>query len=296
MYRFQKLVYSRQNFWTPYNYRWSGEQALDYDDRGEQNMKKNRTMKVISNVGALAVLAALGISAYQLGTSQNGEIIQEILPMESVQKSDAKEDEIKEEASAQADTRLVQAETGSGSITAGENLIQEETQTEAIKTASSAEAAAKTGAGGTTGLNMAPEILFSEDTLMEWPVNGNILIDYSMDNTTYFPTLDQYRLSSGIAVQAVQGAPVQSAVNGKVLTIAQDAQTGTTVTMELGNGYQAIYGQLTDLQVEQGDTVKKGTTIGYIGTPTKYYSKEGSNLYFAMKKDGKQIDPIVYLP
>lgn len=259
-------------------------------------MKKNRTMKVIFNVGALAVLAALGISAYQLGTSQNGEIIQEILPMESVQKSDAKEDEIKEEASAQADTRLVQAETGSGSITAGENLIQEETQTEAIKTASSAEAAAKSGAGGTTGLNMAPEILFSEDTLMEWPVNGNILIDYSMDNTTYFPTLDQYRLSSGIAVQAVQGAPVQSAVNGKVLTIAQDAQTGTTVTMELGNGYQAIYGQLTDLQVEQGDTVKKGTTIGYIGTPTKYYSKEGSNLYFAMKKDGKPIDPIVYLP
>lgn len=139
MYRFQKLVYSRQNFWTPYNYRWSGEQALDYDDRGEQNMKKNRTMKVIFNVGALAVLAALGISAYQLGTSQNGEIIQENLPMESVQKSDAKEDEIKEEASAQADTRLVQAETGSGSITAGENLIQEETQTEAIKTASSME-------------------------------------------------------------------------------------------------------------------------------------------------------------
>ena len=250
-------------------------------------------------VGIAAVctfLLSKPISAYQLGTSQNGEIIHEILPMESVQKSDAKEDEIKEEASAQADTRLVQAESGSGSITAGENLIQEETQTEAIKTASSAEAAAKTGAGGTTGLNMAPEILFSEDTLMEWPVNGNILIDYSMDNTTYFPTLDQYRLSSGIAVQAVQGAPVQSAVNGKVLTIAQDAQTGTTVTMELGNGYQAIYGQLTDLQVEQGDTVKKGTTIGYIGTPTKYYSKEGSNLYFAMKKDGKPIDPIVYLP
>ena len=139
MYRFQKLVYSRQNFWTPYNYRWSGEQALDYDDRGEQNMKKNRTMKVIFNVGALAVLAALGISAYQLGTSQNGEIIQEILPMESVQKSDAKEDEIKEEASAQADTRLVQAETGSGSITAGENLIQEETQTEATAEAAADE-------------------------------------------------------------------------------------------------------------------------------------------------------------
>ena len=216
--------------------------------------------------------------------------------MESVQKSDAKEDEIKEEASAQADTRLVQAETGSGSITAGENLIQEETQTEAIKTASSAEAAAKTGAVGTTGLNMAPEILFSEDTLMEWPVNGNVLLDYSMDQTTYFPTLDQYKLSPAIAVGAVEGAPVVAAVNGKVYSIEQNAQTGTTLTMELGNGYQAVYGQLTDLTVSEGDTIKKGTTIGYIAQPTKYYSTEGTNLYFAMKKDGEPIDPIEYLP
>lgn len=216
--------------------------------------------------------------------------------MESVQKSDAKEDEIKEEASAQADTRLVQAETGSGSITAGENLIQEETQTEAIKTAPSAEAAAKTGAGGTTGLNMAPEILFSEDTLMEWPVNGNILQDYSMDQTVYFSTLDQYKLSPAIAVGAVEGAPVVAAVNGTVYSVEQDIQTGTTVTMELGNGYQAIYGQLADLTVAEGDTVKKGTTIGYIAQPTKYYSTEGTNLYFEMKKDGEPIDPIAYLP
>lgn len=296
MYRFQKLVYSRQNFWTPYNYRWSGEQALDYDDRGEQNMKKNRTMKVIFNVGALAVLAALGISAYQLGTSQNGEIIQEILPMESVQKSDAKEDEIKEEASAQADTRLVQAETGSGSITAGENLIQEETQTEAIKTASSAEAAAKTGAGGTTGLNMAPEILFSEDTLMEWPVHGSILRDYNMDQTVYYATLDQYKLSPSIVVGAEEGAPVTCSVKGKVYSVEEDPQTGTTLTMELGDGYQAVYGQLKDLTVKEGDIVEKGTVIGYINAPTRYYSSEGSNLYFAMEKSGEPVDPIAYLP
>ena len=74
------------------------------------------------------------------------------------------------------------------------------------------------------------------------------------------------------------------------------AQTGTTVTMEIGSGYQAIYGQLTDLTVQEGDTVKEGEVIGYIGQPTKYYSKEGSNLYFAMKKDGEPVDPIAYLP
>mgnify|MGYP000103758166 FL=1 len=35
----------------------------------------------------------------------------------------------------------------------------------------------------------APKLSFSEDTLMEWPVDGNILMDYNMDQTVYFPTL-----------------------------------------------------------------------------------------------------------
>ena len=141
-----------------------------------------------------------------------------------------------------------------------------------------------------------PDVNFSEDTLMEWPVNGNILQDYSMDQTVYFSTLDQYKLSPAIAVGAVEGAPVVAAVNGTVYSVEQDIQTGTTVTMELGNGYQAIYGQLADLTVAEGDTVKKGTTIGYIAQPTKYYSTEGTNLYFEMKKDGEPIDPIAFLP
>ena len=141
-----------------------------------------------------------------------------------------------------------------------------------------------------------PELSFSEDTVMEWPVNGNILLVYNMEQTTYFPTLDQYKLNPGIAVQAVEGAPVTASVSGTVYSVEEDAQTGTTVTMEIGDGYQAIYGQLKDLAVEEGDRVEQGTTIGYIAAPTKYYSKEGSNLYFAMKKDGEPVDPIAYLP
>ena len=146
-----------------------------------------------------------------------------------------------------------------------------------------------------SALNLAT-VNFSEDTLMEWPVNGHVLIDYSMDQSVYFPTLDQYKLSPAISVQAVEGAPVVSAVNGTVYSIENNAQTGTTVTMELGNGYQAIYGQLTDLDVAEGDTVTKGSIIGYVAAPTIYYSEEGSNRYFAMKKDGEPIDPITYLP
>ena len=141
----------------------------------------------------------------------------------------------------------------------------------------------------------AQNLNFTENSLMEWPVRGTVLIDYNMNETVYYPTLDQYRVSPAIAVQAVEDAPVYAAADGQVLSIERDACTGTTVTMELGNGYQAVYGQLKDLTVAEGDTVKEGEVIGNISEPTKYYSVEGPNLYFAVKKDGNPVDPFEYL-
>lgn len=140
------------------------------------------------------------------------------------------------------------------------------------------------------------EMSFSKDSEMIWPVKGTIIQDYNMEQTIYFPTLDQYKLSPAIAIQAEEGTAVVAAAEGVVSWIANDACTGTTVTMELGDGYQAIYGQLRDLTVEDGQTVQAGEIIGYVHTPTKYYTLEGSNLYFAMKENGKPVDPTVYLP
>lgn len=158
------------------------------------------------------------------------------------------------------------------------------------------EAGASTDTAETSAVGIAAQALdFTEDSIMEWPVRGTVLVDYNMDETVYYPTLDQYRVSPAIALQAVEDAPVYAAADGQVLSVVQDACTGTTVTMELGNGYQAVYGQLKDLTVAEGDTVKEGEVIGNISAPTKYYSVEGPNLYFAMKKDGVPVDPFEYL-
>ena len=165
-----------------------------------------------------------------------------------------------------------------------------------------AEGAVNNGAGASTdtaetsAVGIAAQVLdFTEDSIMEWPVRGTVLVDYNMDETVYYPTLDQYRVSPAIALQAVEDAPVYAAADGQVLSVVQDACTGMTVTMELGNGYQAVYGQLKDLTVAEGDTVKEGEVIGNISAPTKYCSVEGPNLYFAMKKDGVPVDPFEYL-
>lgn len=246
----------------------------------------SRITRIIANTVGLAAIAALGITVYQLGTSPVKEKVSEEKTTQTEQEEnsmiDAGTNQVEADMNNQndvIDSIDSVSETDKEENSIGENM-------EDINEAEDVSAQ----------VSALPEVNFSEDTLMEWPVNGNILVDYSMDQTTYFPTLDQYKLSPAISVGAVEGAPVVAAVNGKVFSIEQDAQTGTTLTMELGNGYQAVYGQLTDLKVSEGDTVKKGMIIGYIAQPTKYYSTEGSNLYFAMKKDGKPIDPIAYLP
>ena len=131
---------------------------------------------------------------------------------------------------------------------------------------------------------------------MELPVTGTFLIPYNMENTVYFPTLDLYQCNPGVVFSAAEGTPVLAAADGEVVSVENDARTGLTVTMNLGNGYEAIYGQLTDVSLESGQKVQKAARIGAVAAPTKYYVKEGSNLFFEMKKDGKAIDPMAYLP
>lgn len=266
-------------------------------------MMKNKTAKVVINGVVLAAIAAIGVAAFQLGTSSKEEIVpQELIyeNEETEQKAQIPEDE---ELLVDAGTSQVEASMDEDDSTVGmeteeekQDGVTEDTSGSDAADSSTEESSEGEAANTSAGVQAAPALNFSEDTLTEWPVNGNILLDYNMEQTTYFPTLDQYKLSPAIALQAAEGTPVAAAAEGMVYSIEETSQTGTTVTMELGNGYQAIYGQLTNLMVSEGDTVEKGTIIGYVNAPTKYYSKEGSNLYFAMKRNGTPVDPILYLP
>ena len=143
---------------------------------------------------------------------------------------------------------------------------------------------------------MAPDLNFTESSLMEWPVSGQVVIDYNMDNTVYFPTLNVYKTSPAIAISAEVGTPVMAVANGQILSITENEETGTTVTVDMGNGYQAIYGQLKDIPFQAEEYVSAGAVLGYVNEPTKYYTKEGANLYFALQKDGTPLDPLQYLP
>ena len=129
-----------------------------------------------------------------------------------------------------------------------------------------------------------------------WPIEGDVLLDYSMDSTIYFPTLEQYRCNPAMVISGNVNDKVFAMATGKITDIQENEETGCTVIQDLGDGYAAVYGQLKELNFAKGDTPEAGQVLGYVSEPTKYYTTEGSNVYFQLKKDGKAVDPKEYLP
>lgn len=162
----------------------------------------------------------------------------------------------------------------------------------------SAEAAEDEPEADTEEAEMAGNVLnagYSSENAMSWPVRGEVIMDYSMDKTIYYPTLQEYKCNPSILIQSEEGTDVAAAFSGTVADVYHDAQLGTVVEMSLGNGYEAYYGQLENVDVAVGDTVRQGQIIGTVSTPTRFYSIEGSHLNFRVTRDGEPVDPLDYL-
>lgn len=142
---------------------------------------------------------------------------------------------------------------------------------------------------------LAANVAFDETDTLLWPAAGTILIDYSMDGSVYFPTLDQYKYNPALIIGSEAGNQVVSAARGIVESLDVDEVNGLKMTVNIGNGYRLVYGQLKEAAAAQGDLVEAGSVIGYVSEPTRFYSREGSNLYFQMTKDQVPVDPILYL-
>ena len=136
---------------------------------------------------------------------------------------------------------------------------------------------------------------FQEGSTITWPVYGNIILDYSMDTTTYFSTLKQYKCNPGILIQAEVGQPVEAAVRGQVTAVGTDEELGNFIMMDLGGDYSIVYGQLEDLTVSVGQLVEAGEILGVVAEPTKYYVVEGPNIYLELRYHQEPVDPLDYI-
>ena len=146
-----------------------------------------------------------------------------------------------------------------------------------------------------TSAPVVPEIHFNAETDLSWPLQGNVIMHYSTEHTIFSETLQQYQSNPAIVIKADVNTPVTAVASGTVTSIETDPVTGITMTVDMGDGYTAYYGQLKEIPKNQGEYVESGEVIGYVSEPSKYYSVEGSNLYFQLRKDGATVDPMQYL-
>lgn len=139
-------------------------------------------------------------------------------------------------------------------------------------------------------LTVEKTLHFTESDGMQKPVQSDILMHYSMDKSIYFATLDQYKYNPATIFSAEEGMTVTACAQGKVTSIFENEEIGKAVTLDLGDGYEATYGQLAEITVKENVYVNPGETIGSVAAPTKYYSAEGSNVYFALTHNGDPVN------
>lgn len=250
-----------------------------------QKMKGATVAAVLCFVAAIAIVGTYTFNDYKR-TQQKAELAR-------VEEEDRtnEEEEIKEPA-----------EEANNLVVKNQDEPEEPKEpAETVPENTDAGTGAETGTGTNTGGSVqstagsGTSINFSEDSKLLWPVNGTVLMSYSMDKTVYFSTLDQYKYNPAVVISGAEGDQVLCGTTGIVKSIDVTAETGTTVNVDIGNGYELFYGQLKEVPVKVGDYVEAKSVLGYVSQPTKYYSVEGCNVYFEMRKDGQPVNPVEYL-
>ena len=113
--------------------------------------------------------------------------------------------EVKPEISVEDATK--KAEEQALKLAEQEKMKQEETQQEEEKKQDE-EKTVETAATVTQHFDKSSAV---------WPIEGDVLLDYSMDSTIYFPTLEQYKCNPGLVIQSEVSTPVYAPAAARVL-------------------------------------------------------------------------------
>lgn len=97
---------------------------------------------------------------------------------------------------------------------------------------------------------------------------------------------------SGIDLAGKRGTPIVAPADGIVARVVRDLALGRAITLDHGHGLETMYGHLSQVLVKKGQRVKRGQTIGKMGSTGN--RSTGPHLHYAVKLDGKFVNPNNY--
>jgi murein DD-endopeptidase MepM/ murein hydrolase activator NlpD len=118
-----------------------------------------------------------------------------------------------------------------------------------------------------------------------WPRSGRVTSRFA-ERRRFNGTLDS--VHEGIDLPAPTGAPVQAANDGLVVLRRDCFNSGQTIFIDHGGGIFTGYFHLSAMQVSEGDRVRRGQRIGRVGNTGR---SSGPHLHFAVRADGRYVDP-----
>ena len=120
-----------------------------------------------------------------------------------------------------------------------------------------------------------------------WPLEGDIVRKQGW----FRSEAGDWRYHNGIDIGAPLGTKVQAARSGKIVEIGQDSTLGQFLKVESGD-IITVYGHLSAVVGQVGESVKQGQVIAYSGESG---ASPGAALHFSVLIGGEAVDPELWL-
>ena len=130
------------------------------------------------------------------------------------------------------------------------------------------------------------------------PVEGYVFKQHSTDALVYSLTLGDYRVHKGIDISAPTGSEVKACLDGTIENVYYDPMMGYCVTVSHRDGMLSHYknlGEELPTNVVEGQKVKSGEVIGYVGESAIVEFSDEPHLHFELETNGKSENPLDYL-
>jgi len=101
------------------------------------------------------------------------------------------------------------------------------------------------------------------------------------------------RNHDGVDLANDEGTPIRAARSGRVTYSGWSGGYGRVVILEHDQGYSTVYGHLSESIVDNGEYVKVGQSIAYMGNTG---NSTGPHLHFEVRRNSTPINPYNVLP
>ncbi len=106
------------------------------------------------------------------------------------------------------------------------------------------------------------------------------------------PVYKTVKFHAGLDFSAPQGTPIYATANGVVRTAGNLANGyGNHVVINHGYGYETLYGHMYRIKVKNGQRVKRGEIIGWVGNTGK---STAPHCHYEVHKNGTRLDPVYF--